>query len=588
MAEDFSQINRYTTKVTPPPHTLGVEGELRRFAMNEYLETRDNQVLVGASDQVFDQDPIEDELLLTNAITENTVQDKVDKTRYLKEVKSYITVNSSARTQLPQQQPETLQQSRGGFGSNLYSTGGNYGTLFNFAPFVFVESDDDYYVHITSDNNLVQIKLQDISNAQGTKQVLTPDGSDEFSIYLPIGKYGLDDLQRLIQTTIEQTISKSTDRTRASGGDPCLSFKVNYNPNINPDRIMVQVISNAQYQFSISFGRSKGFGSQPIAPPVPVSDGAYVVQNPSCGYTDITYKTIEPTIYPFPNCYALDLDKNYTNVKSIRVVHSRIPNTDTIINPYNNHFTFTLRDLSTGQDILNNSGGVNWDVYMAFGNYDLPSLTTYMQTLINAMIQQQAGLSDVFTIASDVTQGTFAISTPDPYTFTWEWDPNPKITARNLYNMLGFTTTAIKTNTQLYSNLVDVNIGTKTHPVFVKQPAKAIVLRKSNVVWLQLNNLEAIYDTFTGYKYFCSFSLDKTPDNTFALDKFSPNVYVFVDIPLAIFNSVDVRLYDEDGQPYNFNMVDHSFELELVRHADFVMGFGESSRRGVNDKTSYV
>jgi hypothetical protein len=194
----------------------------------------------------------------------------------------------------------------------------------------------------------------------------------------------------------------------------------------------------------------------------------------------------------------------------------------------------------------------------------------------------------VFTITSNATQGTFAISTQDPYTFTWNWNPNPKITARNLYNMLGFPSTAITANTQLYSNVVDVNIGTKDQPVFVKQPAKAIVLRKSNVIWLQLNNLETIYDTLTGYKYFCKFSLDKTPDNAYAMDKFSSTVYVYEDIPLAIFNYVDVRMYDEDGQPYNFNMVNHSFTLELVRHADFVMGFGESSRRGVNDKTSYI
>src|ERR1700722_18072648 len=84
--------NQFTTKVDTSigfqsKQTLGVERELRRFAMNEYLKKRDPEILVGTNVEEIDNDnpALDDDLLLTNAITENKAQDEIDKTRYFKE-----------------------------------------------------------------------------------------------------------------------------------------------------------------------------------------------------------------------------------------------------------------------------------------------------------------------------------------------------------------------------------------------------------------------------------------------------------------------------------------------------------------------
>ena len=55
MAEEIPRHNEFTTRIQPHPATLGVEKELRRFATNEYLDSRNKQILVGTNDSVVDE-----------------------------------------------------------------------------------------------------------------------------------------------------------------------------------------------------------------------------------------------------------------------------------------------------------------------------------------------------------------------------------------------------------------------------------------------------------------------------------------------------------------------------------------------------
>src|SRR5437899_11126950 len=83
MPNQFSEkVNTELSKVSnQPSQTLGVENELRRFAMNEYLRKHDTKAIVGTEDIAIDEEQLEThDLLLTNAVTENTVQDEIDKT----------------------------------------------------------------------------------------------------------------------------------------------------------------------------------------------------------------------------------------------------------------------------------------------------------------------------------------------------------------------------------------------------------------------------------------------------------------------------------------------------------------------------
>ena len=87
--------------------------------------------------------------------------------------------------------------------------------------------------------------------------------------------------------------------------------------------------------------------------------------------------------------------------------------------------------------------------------------------------------------------------------------------------MLGYQYSATSLYTVNFSNLVTTND--------FSAPYQPIVLRKSQLIWMQLNNYETIYDSLTGTNYFCQFDLHKTPNNAVAYDTFMPNVQVFVD-----------------------------------------------------------
>lgn len=173
MATEFTQANQFTTPITPPESTMGVDRQFQRFAQFEYLASRDPRTLVGTDYNVPDpsQNIPEDQLLLTNAVTENTTQDNIDKTRYLKEIKSYVTINSAARNQsLISVSPITsfdnkVGLSPSGYYMSLFSSGEQYDTMMYFAPYkAKYRSDEDVYVEITCHNNRYRFRLQDVTN----------------------------------------------------------------------------------------------------------------------------------------------------------------------------------------------------------------------------------------------------------------------------------------------------------------------------------------------------------------------------------------------------------------------------------------
>jgi hypothetical protein len=243
-----------------------------------------------------------------------------------------------------------------------------------------------------------------------------------------------------------------------------------------------------------------------------------------------------------------------------------------------------LFNRNTGENIKTKDGLTNWEIYLPIGNYTLDQLVNQMTLTINNMLFGEAKLADIFHITANENTGAFEITTPDPYVFTWNFNAVSNLYWRNLYYMLGFKNSAVLSYTNMYTNLVGVSVGGTT----IKKPFRSLVLRKSNVVWLQLNNYETVYDTFTQTKYFCQFTIGNTHTGSFAIDTFLQTVQVFVDSPLPELNQVDVRFYDEVGMPFEFNGIDQSFTLELTHHIDRVMGVDFSSRRGVNDKSSYI
>ena len=60
-------------------------------------------------------------------------------------------------------------------------------------------------------------------------------------------------------------------------------------------------------------------------------------------------------------------------------------------------------------------------------------------------------------------------------------------------------------------------------------------------------------------------------------------MYLFDQSPLPIFRIVNVQLFDQFGNPYPFNGLEHQFTLEIVSYYDRVMGADIGSHRGISD-----
>jgi len=531
---------------------------------------------------------------MTNAVTENGVQDEIDKTRYLKETKSYVTINSAAR-----EQPVTdTSQSTATIGS-IFTTGSTYYLTYVFYPYSLVTdakgnpvmNDGNYYVNININNNHIQFSLLDNTNNSAQIQQLTPQSNTVFNVFLTPKKtnYTLDELALAIQGVLNAGAVTATplDNLTDIEKENMFTITIVYNPALSSDRAQVIVTCQDNYLYIATFYGLGYIETAPIAEPIPASDAAHVVQNPVIGCTDVTFVRTEPTVYPYANCYALELGTTYKNVKAIRIISSEIPNTDTLINTNNYHITFQLFNKNTNQEIYHIVDEITtslWDVYFPIGNYTLSQLVEQMELTINNMLFGEVKLSDIFHISANENTGGFEITTLDPYVFKWNFNAVTNLYWRNLYYMLGFRDSAVLTYTNIFTNLVGVTVGSTV----IKKPYRSLILRKSNVVWLQLNNYETIADTFTKTKYFTRFTIGNTPDGSFAIDTFNQNVHVFIDSPLPELSQVDVRFYDEVGMPYDFNGIDHSFTLEITHHIDRVMGVDFSSRRGVNDKSSYI
>ena len=408
MEEDnLTQVNKYTTRTPkqkpegvrfgrPPPSQvssssssrrttpLSVARELKRFAQNEYLQDHDASHLIATDSDVPDPDLPIDPMFLTNAVTENKTQDDLDKKRYLKEVISYLSISSLAWN-IPPASVLTVQNTGGtGYANTLFSTGGAYGTLFTLAPYEVTETGEIAGVLITATNNSMRFSLQDWTDPNNVIQVLSPTSSPYFSVFLPVNlvPYTLPNLQTTLQTSTNLVAATGTPLTNSSDPNHMFTFDVTYNPNINPDRVTVQISSQSNFKFAWDFYSTGELTSTPIAQPIPATDAAYVVQDPAA-------------YYPNPNSYALDLIKSYSAVKSIRVIASEIPNTSTIINSNNNYLTLqlinknlpppTIADPYT-QNILTASGSIDWNFYIPYGNYNVTQLLDQMQTQINTAI----------------------------------------------------------------------------------------------------------------------------------------------------------------------------------------------------------
>jgi hypothetical protein len=138
--------------------------------------------------------------------------------------------------------------------------------------------------------------------------------------------------------------------------------------------------------------------------------------------------------------------------------------------------------------------------------------------------------------------------------------------ARNLYVMLGFKTNSTYLYTRKFTNLVPVNNG---GGVYYSAPYSKINFAVSKFIWININDLETVYDTYTKMYYF----------NKYPINQLLPIEQTYVVSTERSISKIDVSLFDENGLPYNTNNVDHTFTLEIIWYTDRFTSMNISSTR---------
>lgn len=545
--------NKFTQKIDPnilrlstlKSSTLGVENELRRFATTEYLNKGKNIKVVGSDDTPIDESLIPDDLLLTNAVSENKVQDDIDKTRYLKETRSYVNIHSSSRNKK---------------NKNMQTNSYNTRQIFLPMQLDIYFTTNNGFIHVTANNNQMNFSLKNFTNPYQPKQMVTSKSNIIWTVFITPSIYTIDQLATIIQNNSNLLIMQE--------------LKIPNFFSITTSQRSLIINCSINYQFIWNFNIDK------------LSQTKNFNKN-----KELLVDNNLKNIYPNPDQYVVTLDKSYTNVKSLRIIASQLPNTGTIVDIRNNRITFHLLNSNTQLPIKRQNQNESWVFYLQPGNYTVITLAEALELGLNNMIFGEAGLANIFQVTVNEITGLFEISSLSPYVFKWEFSNIPELDWRNLFKMLGFqSSTGLNPDNyvSVFNNLVGVNTGTENNPNYIEVPYGNFNLRKPTIIWLKLNNYETIYDNYTQKYYFAQFNINCEKHQGVSNNSFTDIVTVFNDSPIPNLDILDISFYDELGFPYNFKNIDHTFTLEITCHMDRLMGNDFSSYRGTGDKTSYI
>ena len=575
--------------------TLGVEQELRRFAIKEYLEKQNNLNInvIGSNDINSNEETQDDDLLATNPIIpeapDNLDQEILGKIRYSKKITSYINIHSGARNKqlLEISGNHSFGSSQGFMGGSLLTSDGIYTNSNNFAPY----SQDAGEVNITANNNHMSFSIKNHTDPHNPKQLISSNSQPVWNIYIPPGKYTVDNLAFAIQKTANQIIKLETNI------NDLFKITAHIDPIMNSDRVTIIITVKINYQFIWTFHDNSQFSIDDYSS---VHQGLLNLQNsyaPQSAQAShhLLHSPYKLDYHPNPNYYKLYLDKIYHNVNNITIVSSEIPNSDTIINIFNNHITFAIKDRTKSspsshhpynQNILTKTENIYWDLYIQPGNYTVTELAVEMELAINNMVFGEAQIANMFNITADTKKGIFEINVNHPYSFLFDFNKNESLGNRNLYQMLGFISPVGLHPGQYvthFNNLITVNTSNQSKPKYVQIPYSRFNLRKSNIIWLKINHFDVIYDTLTKDHYFAKFTIDHAENNPVEMNSSTPVTITFNDGCLPKLETLDISFFDENGLPYNFNNVDHSFTLEITHHLDRLLNNGQETRRGINE-----
>lgn len=484
---------------------------------NEYGDTLD----------VYD----DNDLFLTNAITDSKETDAEEKKRYHKNYNSYFYATSSSRNN-----PVIDLFAE----PSLTSTGNIYTNLSILFPF----DSSSMSLPITK----IQFKIRDIFIPTDPIQIIsgiinseTSVDTELFDVYIPVDtltNYTLGELASTIQSSINNLLFNRSSSQLIHSSDAANMFNVSAHIDtiINPDKITITISCQINFEFILTFTFSNN--------------------------------TIQEPIYPNPNNYSLYLDKTYSNIKCLRIIDAEIPFSDTIINEWNNIIEFKIRQGST--DIYTTDGSLTWKLVLDIGNYSITSFLSYFLLSLNTYIFTESGIANLFSIDPYNSENEIInIRITPTYTFEMIFINDNKYGARNLYKMLGFKIPSTSSYTSIFTNSITINTGSIT---YIK-PYSPVNLATSKIIWININNIECVYDSYSRSFYF----------NKYPINKLLPIQYNYTFATEPHLFKLDISLFDEVGVPYNTNMADHSFTLEIIWYLDRLTGTDLSSRRGTNN-----
>jgi hypothetical protein len=475
----------------------------------------------------------ESHLFLTNKVKGDNKKNELDSIRLHKVNFSYIEVNSAARNNPPDL---TFQE------QTLKSTG----QIYNSSAILYPYNADELP---TIENNRIQFQLKDVKYPLDEVQIANSiyqyeilDDLYTFNVIFPVtGISTLGELADSIKYSLNQLLYLRAGTQLLNSTDPKHIFNVTAHIDqfLNPDKITITITCETNYKFIMTF---------------------LDVNNT---YTD--------QVYPNSNNYSLYLNTIYYNIKQIRIIDADIPFSDTIINSWNMTVQFSIRD-SLGNNILDSNGNSIWNYLLELGNYsnDVSVFLQSFEMQINQYIFNQTNnilYAHIFTINYVKNTGEITINCEPNFSFEMEFINYEGAGARNLYVMLGFKKSSTYLYTKKFTNLVPVNNG---GGVYYFAPYGKINFAISKIIWININDFETIYDTYTNMYYF----------NKYPINELLPIEQTYVVSTERSIAKLDISLYDENGLPYNTNNVDHKFTLEIIWYADRFTGMNISSTRG--------
>lgn len=250
----------------------------------------------------------------------------------------------------------------------------------------------------------------------------------------------------------------------------------------------------------------------------------------------------DKSLFPNPNNYEITFEDDINDVREARLVSMEIPMPSYLVNSYFNKIYFTV-------------GAAEYVATVATGDYSASAFSTALQAALDAMLPATFDVAydsrlDSYEIRSTVAFSvTFGKSVPDP--------ANPALTVwveheNHLAMLMGFS------SQKNYDSEADPSV-----------PAYPNLLRSEFRRNFEYNNyLIMDIDQFDVLK-----SIDRDLNKSFAIipKEYSKlnvadeaNIVKTFSPPIGRLAKLRIKFYDRFGNPYDFQNMDHRFELVVT------------------------